>query len=569
MSSTRLTHGLGFPVLLCLMATHCWAAGLGELVTHSNLGDSFYGKISLLGLPDADNDTVKAGIASFKVYQSLGLEYDPALAQMQLTVENNGQEGFVILTTSRRVLAPILNIVVLVETSGGKLQRSYSVLLDLPGEGNDAGLSHNSDLRPTISQSPQPGVAVGNSESTMLHPDKKAVSKMASGPRHLGQLPPVAVAAAKPSNEMAIHYGPVQRGESLSSIAKRMALATHLNESDVMQALWRENPDAFINGNIDLLRQAAILKLTRSSLPGNPVVAAEVLETTTHAESSAEANENSLARMTEENKSLRERIAAVSLKLDALQTRIDAETSSAESIASTAPQSIDESGTQAEVAATSATLADNAGKQVVQTVKPAPVTAVTVATESAPPAKKTNVITSSLFVVLALILIIALGFLLRSYRMKQRAARLLAEQDWLLRKRSAREMAHASREQLHKPVMRVKKNEAAQAEVSAADSVELKLQYVRTAVDTFLLFQRYREALEFLQRELHVAGGEQSALGQRIVAIDRETRAHLGSIGFEADATDVVGEIEDMHQRREANDGPGMDTEYIKRQNMN
>ena len=77
----------------------------------------------------------------------------------------------------------------------------------------------------------------------------------------------------------------------------------------------------------------------------------------------------------------------------------------------------------------------------------------------------------------------------------------------------------------------VKHREPSSATASSHDAIDIKLQYVRSAVDTFMMFQRYREALSFLRREISEAGGIESPLGQRIDALLRDIKGQMASMG--------------------------------------
>ena len=56
-------------------------------------------------------------------------------------------------------------------------------------------------------------------------------------------------------------YGPVASGETLWGIAKNWSSGTGMNINKVMIAIQRENPEAFMNNNINLLKRGAILRM--------------------------------------------------------------------------------------------------------------------------------------------------------------------------------------------------------------------------------------------------------------------------------------------------------------------
>jgi pilus assembly protein FimV len=69
----------------------------------------------------------------------------------------------------------------------------------------------------------------------------------------------VATTAAAPAP--AEEYGPVRRSETLWSIAERVRPDESVSMHQMMMALLRENPDAFVNGNMNLLKAGSTLKV--------------------------------------------------------------------------------------------------------------------------------------------------------------------------------------------------------------------------------------------------------------------------------------------------------------------
>ena len=56
-------------------------------------------------------------------------------------------------------------------------------------------------------------------------------------------------------------YGPVASGETLWAIARDWSAGTGMSINKVMIAIQRENPQAFLNNNINLLKRGAILRM--------------------------------------------------------------------------------------------------------------------------------------------------------------------------------------------------------------------------------------------------------------------------------------------------------------------
>ena len=64
-------------------------------------------------------------------------------------------------------------------------------------------------------------------------------------------------------NEKTGAYGPVKSGDTLSKIAGKLVGDDYsLNQS--MLALLRVNPDAFVDGNINLIKRGMVLRLPQA-----------------------------------------------------------------------------------------------------------------------------------------------------------------------------------------------------------------------------------------------------------------------------------------------------------------
>ncbi|WP_319019625.1 FimV/HubP family polar landmark protein, partial [Xanthomonas sacchari] len=70
---------------------------------------------------------------------------------------------------------------------------------------------------------------------------------------------PAPAPAAAPGDALA----PVRAGQTLSQIAGQLARGNGHSLDQTMVALLRANPDAFIRGNLNLLKQGAVLRTPR------------------------------------------------------------------------------------------------------------------------------------------------------------------------------------------------------------------------------------------------------------------------------------------------------------------
>jgi pilus assembly protein FimV len=204
------------------------AAGLGKLTVQSALGQPFQAEIDLMSVQKEDLGTLSVRLAAPDAYRKAGLQYNSALVGLALRVEKrpNGQP-FIKVTSARPVNEFVVDLLVDLSWTSGRLMREYRVLLDPPG----------AEAAPPIAAAPSAPVAT---------PAPRAV------PIQSAERP---AAASAPGS-----YGPVQRGETLSKIARGVR-PDGVSVEQMLIGLFRSNPDAFIHKNINLVRSGKILRV--------------------------------------------------------------------------------------------------------------------------------------------------------------------------------------------------------------------------------------------------------------------------------------------------------------------
>ena len=80
--------------------------------------------------------------------------------------------------------------------------------------------------------------------------------------RHDGKMP---VAESLASGKTHTVYGPVKQGDTLGGIAKDIVLPSGASFNQMLVALHRANPDAFIDGNMHQLKAGPVLKIPDSN----------------------------------------------------------------------------------------------------------------------------------------------------------------------------------------------------------------------------------------------------------------------------------------------------------------
>ena len=237
-----------FVITLILPLAVAHAAGLGKLTLNSALGQPLNAEIDIVTTSSDEIASLKANIAAREACAQAGINYEPNFATFKISLESRANGSpYLKLTSPLAVNDPFLNILVELSWASGRILREYAVLLD-PAESNTQNIA-----APSVSAVPKQAPL---SDSAGADTDKKTDSKksQANAAKNAPR------ATSRPASQQSDTYGPVVRGDTLSSIA-RQVLPAGVDLNQMLVALHRANRDAFIENNMNLLRVVAVLKI--------------------------------------------------------------------------------------------------------------------------------------------------------------------------------------------------------------------------------------------------------------------------------------------------------------------
>ncbi len=251
--------GLG----LALLSNAALALGLGEIKVKSQPGQPLLAEIPIISSEPGELEQLRARLASPVTFERVGLPRPQGLVnELDFTVALDEAGRPVVRVTSRTpVDVPAVNFLIEVDWGQGRLVREYSALVSAPGTLAaaeqpviDAPVAAPSDtiarpVEPVVTATPEPPPAPQAGAETPTRPAPT----------------PAAVAAPAPQVSPGDTLAPVRRGQSLSQIAAPLARAQGYTLDQAMVALLRANPEAFINGNLNLLKQGAVLRVPESA----------------------------------------------------------------------------------------------------------------------------------------------------------------------------------------------------------------------------------------------------------------------------------------------------------------
>ena len=231
------------------------ALGLGKLDLDSALNEPFDARIELLSPTIEELDSLNVRLADEAAFSRAGIPRLNILRVLNFVVKETESGADVIrIYSNEPIREPFLNFLLEVSWSNGRLYREYTVLLDPPIY---ASPEKQKRLAPSAPVESTTGAIVRDIE------DNQVVYAPEYKPGR--SVPSAAPTVSRPIAYGGGDYGPTVTGDTLWSIASAMRPDSSVSVQQMMFALLRANPEAFINGNINGLKRGHILNLPDSS----------------------------------------------------------------------------------------------------------------------------------------------------------------------------------------------------------------------------------------------------------------------------------------------------------------
>jgi pilus assembly protein FimV len=271
---------LVFALLPCVAG----AAGLGRITVLTAIGQPLIAEIELVAVTPQELSSLSARLALPDAYRQANLQYNVALTGARITIEKrpNGQ-SYLKIASTRSVTEPFIDLLVEITWAAGRLSREYTALLDPPGipplvSAPVVTAAPEARPAPAPTPAPQPPIAVEPPApvaaapivTTPATPAPEAAAPATPAPEAAAPATPTPVApspvavapvAATPTPRAASkEYGPIERGETLGKIA-RSTMPEGVTLEQMLVALYRTNPDAFIRKNLNLVRAGKVLRV--------------------------------------------------------------------------------------------------------------------------------------------------------------------------------------------------------------------------------------------------------------------------------------------------------------------
>jgi pilus assembly protein FimV len=249
---------LAVAMALGVITTDAQALALGRVTVQSALGEPLRADIDIPEINADEVASLRASVASPDAFRAAGLEYSTSLSNVSITLQRRPDgRYFLRLTSDRPVNDPFVDLILETSWSSGRIVRDYTMLFDPPSMRAPA---------PAIAAQTSPGSqSVTPSTPAPRYTPAPAPAPRAAAPSAPTRSAPPRVARAPAEAPIPAPAGEgkrvtVQAGDTASKIAGANKPAS-VSLDQMLVAMLRSNPDAFIGGNINRLRAGAVLDL--------------------------------------------------------------------------------------------------------------------------------------------------------------------------------------------------------------------------------------------------------------------------------------------------------------------
>ena len=266
------------------------ALGMGRLNVQSALGEGMRAEIDLTSLSPEEAASLTVRVAPPEAYRAAGVDYNAVLASTQASVVRRADgRASLRLFSDRAVQEPFIEVILELTSPSGRLVREFTLLFDPPGSRNAPPVQAAAPVAPVMAAAPGPAMAGAGAPAAA----PPALARPAPAPRQAAPAPaapatapspalaaapeaaprkpatapaapPRAAAAPPASASPAVAATPggkryqVRPGDTLYRVAGRHP-AAGMSLDQMLVGLYRANPEAFIESNVNRLRAGSVL----------------------------------------------------------------------------------------------------------------------------------------------------------------------------------------------------------------------------------------------------------------------------------------------------------------------
>jgi pilus assembly protein FimV len=244
------------------------ALALGRVNVLSALGEPLRAEVDVPDINADEAASLRTSVAGPDAFKAAGLEYNPALSNVQITLQRRANgSSFLRLTSDKPVNEPFVDLILEANWASGRIVRDYTMLFDPPNLRAQAAAPSpitspalgytppaSAPVVTRAAPAPAPYVAATPAPSRAPAPSRTPAMRPAPAPKVQAQAPAPSAASKQPGSVT------VKAGNTASQLAARYR-PQGVSLDQMLVAMLSRNPDAFDAGNINRLKKGAVLEM--------------------------------------------------------------------------------------------------------------------------------------------------------------------------------------------------------------------------------------------------------------------------------------------------------------------
>ncbi len=254
--------------LLGLYGSNSAALSLGRITVQSALGEPLRAEIDIPDINAGEVASLKVGVAQPEAFRAAGLEYNPAMARLQASLQKRPDgRAYLRLSSDSAINDPFVDMLLEASWATGRIVRDYTLLFDPPNLRRDTATAARVDApMPTSRTVPAKSSPAGSNGTPDVRPPalRQAIRKT----------------TARPDPDQPPHGASqitVKPGDTASKIALALK-PSHVSLDQMLVALLRANPQAFVRDNVNRIKAGAIVNApSEEQIQATPAIEATQL----------------------------------------------------------------------------------------------------------------------------------------------------------------------------------------------------------------------------------------------------------------------------------------------------
>lgn len=246
---------LSLALSLGLTALEVDAAGLGRLSVQSGLGQPLRAELEVTSVGRDEAPTLQVRMAPLSAFRAANLEFNPALTNVRFGLDRRPDGTYMVrITSAMPVNEPYLDMMVELTWATGRVVREYTVLLDPPALKGTPDVVAPAAPPAPVAATPSPAPAPAPRAAAPAPLPAPITAAPAPAPVTAAPMPEPKAASTEPGGTYT-----VKSGDTLGKIANQNRSSASLDQ--MLVALFRANPDAFVGKNMNRLKAGVPLTI--------------------------------------------------------------------------------------------------------------------------------------------------------------------------------------------------------------------------------------------------------------------------------------------------------------------